>query len=181
MKYAGIDPSTKTGVVVIGATGVELQEEIQLENGIYSSERELLEYGRSIVGRIPKEAIVGIEGFSFGSKGKGVSTQYAVGYSIRFALLDAGIKFVEVTPSQLKKFATGKGNTTKDNMTIPILRLWGFEHKSDNVRDAFVLAQIVKELQVKATDTLTSQLYNYQLEVLQVLKDGPSGKSKKAK
>lgn len=180
MKYAGIDPSTKTGLVVLSGDGeVRMKKEMHLTNGIYSSDRELLVYGREIVASLPADATAAIEGFSYGSKGKGVSTQYAVGYSIRFALLDACIPFIEVTPSQVKKFSTGKGNTTKDNMTIPIYKHWGFEHKSDNVRDAFVLAQIVKALQVEEFAPLIEGFYNYQLEVLQAIKNPVSKKKAK--
>ncbi|MGO4369353.1 hypothetical protein AB4Z21_00905 [Paenibacillus sp. MCAF20] len=181
INYVGIDPSTKTGIVVLDTNGEAiLKQEIQLVNGIRSTERELLDYGRHIVSMVPPGSKVCVEDFSYGSQGQGVSTQYAVGYSIRFALLDAGIPFIKPTPSQLKKFATGKGNTTKDNMTIPILRLWDFEHKSDNVRDAFVLAQIAKALAVPNIEMLTSQLYNYQTEVLQAILS-PAEKKKKAK
>jgi crossover junction endodeoxyribonuclease RuvC len=31
-------------------------------------------------------------------------------------------------------------------MVLPIYKRWGFEHSGDNVRDAFVLAQIVRAL-----------------------------------
>lgn len=171
-RYVGIDPSTKTGFVELsedGQTAVQ-QEEIRLINGIYSSDKELLEYGHKIVSRIPQGAVAGIEGFSFGSKGKGVSTQYAVGYSIRFALVAAGIEYIEFKPSQVKKFATGKGNTTKDNMTLPIYRLWGFEHKSDNVRDAYVLAQMAKALKETEGKFKLEDYYQYQLEVLQAVR-----------
>lgn len=33
-------------------------------------------------------------------------------------------------------------NRSKDNMILPIYKKWGFEHDSDNVRDAYVLARI---------------------------------------
>lgn len=172
MIFVGIDPSTKTGFVELaedGKTAVQ-QEEIKLVNGISSNDKELLEYGHNIVSRIPQGAVVGIEGFSFGSKGKGVSTQYAVGYSIRFALVAAGIEYIEFTPSQLKKFSTGKGNTTKDNMTLPIYRLWGFEHKSDNVRDAYVLAQMAKALTETQCNFNLGDYHKYQQEVINALR-----------
>ncbi|MNF97747.1 hypothetical protein D3C84_805860 [compost metagenome] len=144
-----------------------------MKSGIKSTERELLDYGRHIASLVPKGSKVCIEDFSYGSKGKGVSTQYAVGFSIRFALLDNGIEFIKPTPSQLKKYATGKGNTTKDNMTIPILRLWDFENKSDNVRDAFVLAQLARGLDSYDPNRIMAEsplgLYQYQLEVLQAI------------
>ena len=159
--FVGIDPSTKTGLVMLNDKGeAYYQQEIKLANGMNSTAKELKEYGNSIAHILPDKAIVMIEGFSFGSKGKGVSTQYGVGFAIRFALVSRNISYFEPTPSQVKKFATGKGNTSKDNMIIPLLRNWNFEHKSDNVRDAYIMARMSMALK---KDTL---LTKYQQEVM---------------
>jgi crossover junction endodeoxyribonuclease RuvC len=179
LNYVGLDPSTKTGLVVLNEAGEVLhRKEYHLVNGIKSTDAEVLAYATAIIDLIPFGSLVSIEGFSFGSKGKGVSTQYAVGFALRYQLLQAGIKYFEATPSQVKKFATGKGNTTKDNMTIPILRMWNFEHPSDNVRDAFVLAQIAKVKEPH--DFSTQQLTKYQTEVIEAI-NNPPDKKKKAK
>lgn len=180
MRFVGIDPSTKTGFVELDESGVVLQSrEIHLKNGIKSTDAELWHYGKTIVSFVPPGSLVSVEGFSFGSQGKGVSTQYGVGFAIRYALQDAGLTYIEPTPTQVKKFATGKGNTKKDNMTIPILRNWNFEHPSDNVRDAFVLAQIAKALHTYNPAFLTADYHNYQLEVLQAIENPVAKKSKK--
>jgi len=175
MRFVGIDPSTKTGIVVLNDFGQVVEsKELHLPNGIYSTSSELQEYGREIMNLVPTDSLTCIEGFSYGSKGQGVSTQYGVGFSIRFAMEDAGLKFFEPTPSQVKKFATGKGNTSKDNMVIPIFKLWGFEDKSDNVRDAFVLAHIARAIQMGTANT------KYQQEVIHAILS-PSEKKKKGK
>lgn len=177
MNYVGLDPSTKTGLVVMDQQGnVALKKVIQLENGIKSTSYEVWEYAKHIVSLIPAGSLVCIEGFSFGSKGQGVSTQYGVGFALRFAMITCGIIYFEATPSQLKKFATGKGNTTKDNMTIPILRMWNFEHPNDNVRDAFVLAQIAKVTEPQGFSY--QQLTKYQAEVIEAIKNPPEKKKK---
>ncbi|CRF29172.1 Uncharacterised protein [Mycobacterium tuberculosis] len=75
----------------------------------------------------------------------------------------------------MKKFATGKGNAKKDEMVLPIYRKWGFEHGSDNVRDAFVLAQIARVL----SPDVELQVTKEQLEVLQAIKNPPEKKRKK--
>ena len=143
--FVGIDPSTKTGVVFLNEKGAAYYEqEFLLKNGIRSTARELQEYGNAIVKSIPPNAIICIEGFSFSSKGKGVSTQYGVGFSIRFALATRNMNYMEPTPSQVKKFASGKGNTPKDGLVLPIFKQWGYEHGSDNVRDAYIMAQMAK-------------------------------------
>ena len=53
----------------------------------------------------------------------------------------------------LKKFATGKGNTKKEDTVLPIFKRWDFEHPSDNVRDAYVLAQIARSIKNNANLT----------------------------
>lgn len=175
MRFIGIDPSKFTGVVVLAEDGkVESNGEIVLEKGIYSTPEEIQEYGRKIVSYASQSDLVCVEGFSFGSKGQAVSTLYGIGYAIRFALQDAGIKYYQVPPSLVKKFATGKGNTSKDNMIMPIWRNWNYENESDNVRDAFVLAQIARSINTGAIS------YKYQLEVLESIL-APSEKVTKKK
>ncbi|MDR6884891.1 hypothetical protein [Bacillus sp. 3255] len=176
MRFVGIDPSTKTGFVELDDSGNVIQcKEIHLKNGIRSTEREIQDYARNIVALIPKGSFVCIEDFSFGSQGQAVSTQYGVGFALRFALINAGLDYKKPTPSQLKKFATGKGNTKKDEMVLPIYRGWGFEHSSDNVRDAFVLAQMAKGIY----NHNPFEFHNYQLEVLQAIENPAVKKLKK--
>lgn len=164
MRFVGIDPSTKTGIVILDENGVVIRElELTLENGMYSSTAELQAYGRDIAQYAATADVTCIEGFSFGSKGKGVSTQYGVGFAIRFALQDMDISFLEPTPSQVKKFATGNGNMSKDNMVLPIFKKWKYEHKSDNVRDAFVLAQIARSIRMGTFS------HKYQSDVIQAI------------
>ena len=70
--------------------------------------------------------LVAIEGFSFGSKGRAVVDIGGLGWVVRTALWDANVPYVEVAPSLIKKFATGKGNAPKE-----LVR--------DAARDRFVL------------------------------------------
>src|SRR5699024_9229979 len=104
-----------------------------------------------------------VEGFSYGSRGRGVSFQFGLGHALRIELYKNNFNYLIVTPSQVKKYATGKGNTSKDNMILPIFKKWGFEHDSDNVRDAFVLAKIAEG--IRAGVGLT----NYQKDVIKAV------------
>ncbi|MBP1907796.1 crossover junction endodeoxyribonuclease RuvC [Paenibacillus turicensis] len=175
MRFVGIDPSTKTGVVVIDENGAVLHElEIELENGMFSTVAQIQDYGREIARYTEGADVTCIEGFSFASKGKGVSIQYGVGFAVRFACRDVGSNFLEIPPSQVKKFATGIGNISKDNMVLPIFKKWKYEHESDNVRDAFILAQIARSI------TMGTFSYKYQLEVLESIL-APSEKVTKKK
>lgn len=56
---------------------------------------------------------------------------------------ESGIEFVVVTPSELKKFATGKGNAKKEQMIASACEL-GFETSEPNEADAIHILQYLK-------------------------------------
>lgn len=141
MRYVGIDPSTKTGLTVLDERGDVLQAKEVTSKHTKDPER-FVDITEQIMHHIKEGDKVALEGFAYGAKGRGVSTQYGIGWIIRTALYYADVDYLEVTPSQLKKFATGKGNSSKDNMILPIYKQWQFESDSDNIRDAFVLSQM---------------------------------------
>ena len=62
-----------------------------------------------------EEVVVMIEDYSFGSKGKVFNLAENCGI-LKYMLYKAGYKFFTVPPTVVKKFATGKGNATKDKM-----------------------------------------------------------------
>lgn len=50
-----------------------------------------------------------------------------------------------IAPSQLKKFATGSGKGSKAGIMLAVYKRWGYDcNGSDNIADAYVLAQIAK-------------------------------------
>ncbi len=89
-----------------------------------------------------KTDVIAIEGFSFGSKGQGTDFQFGIGWIVRLMLFIEGKSYIDVAPTQVKKFATGKGNAGKDALILPIYKKWGYENDSDNCRDAYVLSRI---------------------------------------
>ena len=163
MRYVGLDPSTKTGIVILDKDGNVILEK-EITTNVKEDPHRFVDITDKVLKHVKSSDKVMIEGFSYGSRGRGVSTQYGIGWIIRTALLfTKKIEYTEVTPGQLKKFATGKGNTSKDNMILPIYKRWEFEHDSDNVRDAYVLAQIGRALDNKY------DLTKFQKEVLNAL------------
>lgn len=162
MNYIGIDPSTKTGLVVLDKQG-NIMHQKEITSNIKTDPARFVDITENAMKHIKEGDRVVLEGFSYGSKGRGVSTQYGIGWTIRTALYHKDIDYIEVTPGGLKKFATGKGNTSKDNMILPIFKRWGFEHDSDNVRDAYVLAQIGRTIDGHEKTT------KYQREVIKAI------------
>ena len=57
-------------------------------------------------------------------------------------LLNRGTDVVEVAPTSLKKFATGRGNATKPDMRVELLKRAGIDVRDDNQVDAYWLRQI---------------------------------------
>ncbi|GKU79806.1 hypothetical protein [Paenibacillus sp. L3-i20] len=173
MRFIGLDPSTRTGFVALDVDGnVIVAKEIEGEGK--TDPKRMATQIDSIISHIKHDDIICIEGFGFASQ---QAIQLGgIGWGIRMALFRCNIPFIEASPSQLKKFATGKGNTPKDGMAVPIYKRWGFENKSNNVTDAFVLAQIAFTLK----SNMAIQINQTQQEVVQAIKNPPE-KKKKAK
>jgi crossover junction endodeoxyribonuclease RuvC len=169
MRFVGIDPSTKTGFLAMDEQGEVLRAKELTGVGSKDPYRmatlidEVADYVQ------PGDFIV-IEGFGFASQ---QAIQLGgIGWGIRMALLRRNHSYIEASPSQLKKFASGKGNTKKDELAVHIYKNFGFEHPSDNVRDAFVLAEIARGL------TMNTNRHKYQLEVIDAILN-PKPKTKK--
>ncbi|APQ57686.1 hypothetical protein VK72_02370 [Paenibacillus polymyxa] len=141
-RYVGVDPSTNTGVAILDPSGAVLDRvEIVGEGEDPGRINDVVIRTLRMIQRTDR---VAIENFSFNSRGSYVGQQYAIGWAIRIGLYVRKQKYLEVAPSQLKKFATGVGKGSKEDLIIPLFEQWGFQHKSDNVRDGFVLAQIIR-------------------------------------
>jgi Holliday junction resolvasome RuvABC endonuclease subunit len=83
-----------------------------------------------------------IEGYSFGSQGRAVFQIGELGGVIRLALYQEGIPCVEVPPSCLKKYATGKGNASKDEVLQQAVVRSGHTFRDNNASDSWVLHQL---------------------------------------
>ena len=164
MRYVGLDLSTKTGLVILDESGQVIKAE-EITTKEKNDPQRMIILTEKIMSHLKDDDVIAIEGFSYGSRGRGISFQFGYGYAVRIALFTANKPFLIVTPSQVKKYATGKGNSSKDNMILPIFKKWGFEHDSDNVRDAYVLAKIAFDLK---TDKEV-ELKKYESEILRDL------------
>lgn len=101
--------------------------------------------------------LVCLEGYSFGSQGRAVFNIGELGGVIRCLLYDQGVKWVEVAPATLKKFATGKGNVKKDQIALHVYKRWGYTSPDNNVADAYVLAKIGQELIIPSGELTKAQ------------------------
>ena len=169
----GLDPSlTGTAVCVAGSEPKRFTS--KPAHGLFARIVRFVGLTEIVAQEIPKDALVMIEGYSFGSQGDAGRWLAEYGGILRARLIPMSREVVEVAPLQLKKFATGKGKGDKDVVRAYVERYWGVIHETSDETDAFVLAQIglcysgQKEPDNEA-----------QREVIETLKNGPKKKTRK--
>lgn len=146
--YIGIDPSlTGCAVAVIDDTG-KLIDSQRFENKLRGVERLIFIRSkvRHILNTYGKDIKdIGIEGYARGAMNRREEAG-ELGGILRVLIYENDLSYIDIAPSQLKKFATGKGNTQKDHVLLAVYKKWGIEFKSNDEADAFVAAQIVRAM-----------------------------------
>jgi len=82
--------------------------------------------------------LVAIEGYAYGRPNQAAHLG-ELGGVIRLTLWRAGIRYVDVPPACVKKYATGRGNATKPDVRMAVFKRYGHDIADDNQCDAFVL------------------------------------------
>lgn len=142
MRIVGIDPSTKTGYVCLNGDGT-VQDAKVIRFDDRKGFHRVQSIAKSIVAGITHHEpdLILIEHYVIGRTSACIVLM-EISASIRLSLYQAGFRWMNVTPTALKKFTTGKGNAKKPDMAAHVLRRWGFESKSDDIIDAYALARI---------------------------------------
>lgn len=120
----------RSGVIGSDLKGIERAMEIDSEIGFLLKKHE--------------PNLVYLEGYSYGSKGKSVMQIGELGGLLRKRLFLYG-PYKEIPPSVVKKFATGKGNSKKEDMKLAVFKKWGIEFETNDETDAFVLAKMAEK------------------------------------
>lgn len=168
MVVLGLDPSlTGTGLSVVDNDNLLFSECYKPKNK--KGPQRLIEICHKISEVIDayQPELICLEGYSFGSRGRALFQIGELGGLIRVMLHKTGIKWLEITPSQVKKFATGMGNCGKDIILQQVYRRWGMEFKTSDEADAFVLAKIGTILLGHKEELIKAQE-----EVIEVLERG---------
>ena len=93
--------------------------------------------------RLTDAHLVVIEGPAFSRQGQaGVHLRAGLWWRIVGLLHSAGVPVAEVTPTALKKYATGKGNADKASMRLALYKRAGLDVPSDDEVDAWWLRQM---------------------------------------
>lgn len=146
-KFIGMDFAfAKSGLSIIDESANIISEGVIVTSSKYSDEERLIQI-LDVLNKIDQEEIksVYLEGLSYGSQGKSVSQIGAVHYLTRIFLYKNKINYKIISPSELKKFITGKGNAKKDLMLLNIYRKFGIAYEDDNLADAYSLARMALE------------------------------------
>jgi len=165
--YVGLDISlTGTGFSV--KRGSELQiETVKTTPKTHPNDLERLQYIRGrLMELVPNDTrMVCVEDFFVPRKASQMGAAKGLimaGTLVRVALFERGLPFYVVSPGQLKKFATGKGNGPKSIVVREVYKRWGVDAKDDNQADACVLAHIAEAIHLQPD----FDLHKYQQEVV---------------
>ncbi|MED1792830.1 hypothetical protein P4V54_09115 [Brevibacillus nitrificans] len=188
MRFVGIDPSTKTGFVALDLEGNVLRAKELTGIGDIDPYR-MRTLIHEVKDHVRKGDYVCIEGFGFASQ-QGVQNG-GIGWGMRMMLDAKGIPYFEPAPNQVKKFVgvggwtveEGKkrrlqGKEKKDAIKEAVREQYTFCHPSDNVNDAFVLAQIARHLYLLQNSNIWNIPSN-QKEVLETILNPPEKKKRK--
>ncbi len=162
MHIVGIDASlTGTGIAYLQDRREPVTEVIRSRK---SGVERLIEIRDQVRSHLPFADLVVIEGYSFASANQ-AHQMGELGGVLRVMLAEAYVQWIEVPPSQVKKFATGRGNAKKEEMAVAIFKRWGREFATNDEADAFVLAKIGEAFLGEA-----GPLTAFQIDVINSLK-----------
>lgn len=96
---------------------------------------------QSLAENLSSAFLVVLEGYSMGTARQS-SHAHALGELggvVRYKLWTAGFMYVDIPPAVLKKFATGRGNASKEEVLVAAVRRLGYEGSSNDETDALWL------------------------------------------
>ena len=143
MKTVGLDCATCTGMALVGDEedrGKTIQ--VPEERGFLRLQLIAEDISRTL--QIWQPDLVAVEGYAYVRNVSSFVRLVEVGTVVRHVLYTLQLPWMEVPPTVLKKWVTGKGNATKDHMAYAVKERWGYRSHSHDIIDAFALAQIAQ-------------------------------------
>ena len=161
MKTVGLDPSTYTGMALVG-DGEDRGKCVNFPDAKGFNRLFLLRAEVQRVLEIWEPKLVVVENYAFGFRNS-LATVVGCGTIIRVVLFDLKLPWFEVSPTSLKKWVTGKGNAKKPDMAIAVKERWGFCSPSDDINDAYGLGQMgqLGEVELLKVNGVTKGEYSY--------------------
>lgn len=154
----GIDPSSKTGLVII--QGDEVLHRATLRSDREDYVQKGVDIGLEILGLVSIHEVthINIEDYALNARFR-LPDMVKVGTTIRLIVHRNTplVPMYNTPPTTLKKWATLKGSATKADMKRHCKRRFGFEGNNDEI-DAFLLAKYL-DLGVREELTLKSDFW----------------------
>lgn len=122
--------------------------------------------------RTLKPAVVAIEGYAFSSRNSHAHGLGELGGVIRLATVMCAVPVLEVPPTKIKKFATGKGNANKQMVLTEAVRRLDYEGHSDDEADALWLWFLTQTWLKNGTPPRGKTLPATHIQALDGLKNG---------
>lgn len=133
-------PPTVVGVdLSLTATGVAAGSGCTTLRCATTGIKRLLEVRDAVLAICRGVALVAVEGYSFGSRTSHAYALGELGGFVRVSLYEGGIRYVDVPPASLKKYATGRGNAKKEDVLVAAVRRLNYQGADHNQADALWL------------------------------------------
>jgi len=150
--YLGLDLSlTQTGWAVVDKKGTKIASGIFpykiSEVTLRKKVERLINIETDVFALFEKYKIkaVGVEGYAFATRNTNNLVNLGeLGGVIRRGLFLVGHDPLEVPPTKVKLFGTGKGNCNKDLILLQVFKKYGEEFATSDEADAFIISQIVR-------------------------------------
>lgn len=159
MKYCGIDLSlTGTGIVLVDSTGDIIDKALFSTKPVMPIEVRIIDIAESILFFLKTYNIIdkiNIEALAFGARGNVMLQLAALHYHVRIELYKRNFIYDVTSPTEVKKFVTGKGNAKKELMLLNVYKKWGISFDNNNLCDAYSLARLSLKIYGKSTLVLT--------------------------
>lgn len=146
--FVGIDPSYDGfAIMVLDKNANIIEQKLISTSSKLSIEERIIQLEKEFefIPKIVNLHSVYLEGPSFASSGAFVLQMGALHYYLRIFLFKKNVNYKVVTPNELKKFVTGKGQAKKNLMLLNVYKKWNVEFQDDNVADAYGLARMCLE------------------------------------
>lgn len=172
-RYVGLDLSlTATGIAVIEEDGTYTTRVLPSKGTKGATLRDrgvrLHNLAADIVIAACTADIVCIEGPSYGQTTGSHHDRSGLWWLVVDALMGEDLDLIEITPAQVKKYATGKGNAGKDAVLASVIRRYDAAPvETNDEADAFVLAAIAARLDGHPIETSLPQTH---LDALKAVK-----------
>ena len=138
MRVIGLDLSTKVGLALVEGPGKAVVHTRAIEykklTGMPRVNALVGEIMQAVEQLKPDFAVV--EDYAVSQFGGAAICSIEIGTVLRFILWQNDFPFVCVSPTALKKFVTGKGQSKKENMILEVYKRYGFEAPTNDIADA---------------------------------------------